>query len=83
MLGFGTLRSLWPGHDGCILNFDEVLLLQIEHRAANPSSFTLNVSQRLLGDLQPNNQDGSILDLKTLHRGAKYVAEAIKMLGNA
>ena len=48
--------------------------------AANLSLFMVNVSQRLLGDLRPANPDGSVLDLKALCRGAKYVAEAIKML---
>jgi len=46
--------------------------------AANLSWFMVNVSQRLLGDLRPDNPDGSILDLKALCRGAKYVAEALK-----
>jgi putative transposase len=48
--------------------------------AANLSLFMVNVSQRLLGDLRPANPDCSVLDLKALCRGAKYVAEAIKML---
>ena len=48
--------------------------------AANLALFMINVARRLLGDLRPANPDGSILDLKTLCRGAKYVAEAIKML---
>jgi len=48
--------------------------------AANLALFMVNVSQRLLGDLRPTNPDGSVLDLKALCRGAKYIAEAIKML---
>jgi hypothetical protein len=48
--------------------------------AANLALFMVNVSQRLLGDLRPANPDCSVLDLKALCRGAKYVAEAIKML---
>ena len=48
--------------------------------AANLALFMVNVSQRLLGDLRPANPDGSVLDLKARCRGAKYVAEAIKML---
>ena len=48
--------------------------------AANLALFMINVARRLLGDLRPANPDGSVLDLKALCRGAKYVAEAIKML---
>ena len=48
--------------------------------AANLSLFMVNVAQRLLGDLRPANPDCGVLDLKALRRGAKYVAEAIKML---
>jgi len=48
--------------------------------AANLALFMVNVAQRLLGDLRPANPDCSVLDLKALCRGAKYVAEAIKML---
>jgi hypothetical protein len=40
----------------------------------------VNVSQRLLGDLPPANPDCSVLDLRALCRGAKYVSEAIKTL---
>jgi hypothetical protein len=48
--------------------------------AANLSLFMVNVSQRLLSELRPTNPDCSVLDLKALCRGAKYVSEAIKML---
>lgn len=48
--------------------------------AANLALFMVNVSQRLLSDLRPDNPDCGVLDLKALCRGAKYVAEAIKML---
>jgi putative transposase len=48
--------------------------------AANLSLFMVNVSQRLLSDLRSDNPDCSVLDLKALCRGAKYVSEAIKML---
>ena len=40
----------------------------------------VNLSQRVLGDLRSTDPECSILDLKALCRGAKYVAEAIKML---
>ena len=40
----------------------------------------MNFSQRLLYDLRPTDPDCSILDLKALCRGTKYVTEAIKML---
>jgi len=48
--------------------------------AANLALFMVNCSQRLLADLRPTDPECSILDLKALCRGAKYVAEAIKML---
>lgn len=48
--------------------------------AANLSLFMVNVSQHLLADLRLTDPDCSILDLKALYRGAKYLTEAIKML---
>jgi putative transposase len=48
--------------------------------AANLALFMVNFSQRLLTDLRSADPECSILDLKALGRGAKYVAEAIKML---
>lgn len=48
--------------------------------AANLSLFMVNVSQHLLSDLRLANPECSVLDLKALCRGAKYVDEAIKML---
>jgi len=48
--------------------------------AANLSLFMVNVSQQLLGELRPANPDCSVLDLKALCRGSRYVTEAIKML---
>jgi hypothetical protein len=48
--------------------------------AANLALFMVNFSQRLLADLRSADPECSILDLKALCRGAKYVAEAIKML---
>jgi len=48
--------------------------------AANLSLFMVNLSQRLLHDRQPTDPDCSILDLKALCRGTKYVAEAIEVL---
>jgi putative transposase len=48
--------------------------------AANLALFMVNFSQRLLYDLRPADPQCSILDLKALYRGAKYVAEAIKLL---
>ena len=48
--------------------------------AANLSLFMVNVSQHLLGDLRITDPDCSVLDLKALYRGTKYVTEAIKML---
>jgi hypothetical protein len=48
--------------------------------AANLALFMVNFSQRLLADLRPADPECSILDLKAVCRGTKYVAEAIKML---
>jgi putative transposase len=48
--------------------------------AANLALFMVNFSQRLLHELRPADPECSILDLKALCRGTKYVAEAIKML---
>jgi hypothetical protein len=48
--------------------------------AANLALFMVNFAQRLLADLRPTDPECSILDLKALCRGTKYVAEAIKML---
>ncbi len=48
--------------------------------AANLALFMVNVSQRLLANLRPTDPECSILDLKALCRGARYVTEAIKML---
>jgi len=48
--------------------------------AANLALFMVNFSQRLLADLRTADPQCSILDLKALCRGAKYVAEAINML---
>lgn len=48
--------------------------------AANLALFMVNFSQRLLADLRPTDPECSILDLKALYRGAKYVTETIKML---
>ena len=48
--------------------------------AANLSLFMVNISHHLLQDLRRTDPDCSILDLKALHRGAKYAIEAIKLL---
>ncbi len=48
--------------------------------AANLALFMVNLSQRLLDDCRMADPESSILDLKALYRGAKYVTEAIEML---
>ena len=48
--------------------------------AANLALFMVNLSQRLLDDLRSTDPECSILDLKALYRGTKYVTEAIEML---
>ncbi len=48
--------------------------------AANLALFMVNVSQRLLQDLRPQQPLAGVLDLKALFRGRKYVAETLKLL---
>lgn len=48
--------------------------------AANLSLFMVNVVERLLQDLRSRQLQMSVLDLKAHCRGAKYVAETIKLL---
>lgn len=48
--------------------------------AANLSLFMVNLSQSLLRNLRATDPECSVLDLKALYRGTKYVAEAIEML---
>jgi len=48
--------------------------------AVSLSLSMVNLSQRLLGNLRSTDPDRSILDLKALCRGTKYVAEAIEGL---
>jgi len=71
---FRDAKQYWGLED--FMNVSEIAVTN----AANLSLFMVNVSQRLLGDLRPDNPDCSVLDLKALCRGARYVAEAIKML---
>lgn len=71
---FRDAKQYWGLED--FMNISETAVTN----AANLSLFMVNVSQRLLGDLRPDNPDCSVLDLKALCRGAKYVSEAIKML---
>ena len=71
---FRDAKQYWGLED--FMNVSETAVTN----AANLALFMVNVSQRLLGDLRPANPDCSVLDLKALCRGAKYVAEAIKML---
>src|SRR5512135_2149110 len=47
--------------------------------AANLALFMVNLSQPLLRDLRSTDPESSILDLKALYRGTKYVTEAIEM----
>ena len=48
--------------------------------AANLALFMVTFSERLLHRLRPADPECSILDLKALYRGSKYVTETIKML---
>jgi putative transposase len=71
---FRDAKQYWGLED--FMNVSETAVTN----AANLALFMVNVAQRLLGDLRPANPACSVLDLKALCRGAKYVAEAIKML---
>ena len=71
---FRDAKQYWGLED--FMNISETAVTN----AANLSLFMVNVSQHLLGDLRLTDPDCSVLDLKALYRGAKYVTEAIKML---
>ncbi len=48
--------------------------------AANLSLFMVNLVERVLQDIRPRHPAISVLDLKAHCRGAKYVAETLKLL---
>jgi len=48
--------------------------------AANLSLFMVNVSQVLMGNYRQEDPEFSVLDLKALYRGYRYVTETIQML---
>ena len=48
--------------------------------AANLSLFMVSLSSVLLSDVRARDPQCSVLDLKAFYRGAKYVAETIKLL---
>jgi len=71
---FRDAKQYWGLED--FMNTSEIAVTN----AANLALFMVNFSQRLLYERRPADPEGSILDLKALCRGAKYVTEAIKML---
>jgi putative transposase len=71
---FRDAKQYWGLED--FMNISETAVTN----AANLSLFMVNLSQRLLGDLRSTDPECSVLDLKALFRGTKYVAEAIEML---
>ena len=71
---FRDAKQYWGLED--FMNVSETAVTN----AANLALFMVNFSQRLLHELRPADPECSILDLKALCRGTKYVAEAIKML---
>jgi putative transposase len=71
---FRDAKQYWGLED--FMNVSETAVTN----AANLSLFMVNLSQRLLGDRRSIDPATSILDLKALYRGTKYVAEAIEML---
>lgn len=48
--------------------------------AANLSLFMVNLAERVLQDVRQQQPQCSVLDLKAHYRGAKYIAETIKLL---
>ena len=50
--------------------------------AANLSLLMVSLSAVLLGDVRRTDPQCSVLDLKALYRGSKYVRETIKLLPN-
>ena len=48
--------------------------------AANLALFMVSLSAVLLRDVRAHDPQCSVLDLKACYRGAKYVAETIKLL---
>jgi putative transposase len=71
---FRDAKQYWGLED--FMNISETAVTN----AANLSLFMVNLSQRLLADLHSTDPECSVLDLKALCRGRKYVAEAIEML---
>lgn len=71
---FRDAKQYWGLED--FMNVSEIAVTN----AANLSLFMVNLSQRLLCDLRSTDPECSVLDLKALCRGSKYVAEAIEML---
>lgn len=71
---FRDAKQYWGLED--FMNTSEIAVTN----AANLALFMVNFSQRLLYERRPADPEGSILDLKALCRGTKYVTEAIKML---
>jgi len=71
---FRDAKQYWGLED--FMNVSETAVTN----AANLSLFMVNLSQRLLSDLRSTDPECSLLDLKALCRGSKYVAEAIEML---
>ena len=64
---FRDAKQYWGLED--FMNISETAVTN----AANLSLFMVNVSQHLLADLRITDPDCSVLDLKALYRGAKYV----------
>ncbi len=48
--------------------------------ALNLSLFMVNVTEKLMAPFRRQNPEFSVLDLKAHYRGAKYVAEVLKIL---
>jgi len=71
---FRDAKQYWGLED--FMNISETAVTN----AANLSLFMVNLSQRLVCDLRSTDPECSVLDLKALCRGTKYLTETIKML---
>jgi len=71
---FRDAKQYWGLED--FMNIKETAVTN----AANLSLFMVNFSQALLRSHRKDNQDFSVLDLKSHYRGYRYASETIKML---
>lgn len=71
---FRDAKQFWGLED--FMNVSQVAVTN----AANLALFMVDVSQVLMSDYRQEDSDFSILDLKAIYRGYRYVSETIQML---